>query len=166
MRTEHLADRHDVAGFTCGVKAMDDCLARHGLENERRGLSRTYVLLDDGDAVAGYYTLTVGGVMREVLPNAYGRGLPPFEIGMVLLARLAVAQDRQGSGLGRDLLIDAIDQALRVSERSAAPFIAVDPIDEQARAFYEHFGFRSIAGDEAGRMFLRVDHAKAALGRD
>ena len=40
---------------------------------------------------------------------------------------------------------------------------AVDPIDENARAFYDKFSFKQIRGDAGGRMYLRIDDALAAL---
>ena len=163
MRVERLADHHQLGSFTCGVKALDDWLRDHALENQRRNLSRTFVLLDDGDRIVGYYALTMGGVRREALPPRYGRGLPPHEIGMVLLARFAIADDHHGRGLGRDLLIEAIERAADAGTQVAARFIAVDPIDESARAFYGKFAFRQIQGDAGGRMHLRIDDALAAL---
>ena len=82
---------------------------------------------------------------------------------MVLLARLAVASAHQGQGLGRDLLIDAIKQAAIAGQHAAARFIAVDPIDENARSFYRAFGFQPVNGDAGGRMYLRIDEALTAL---
>ena len=163
MRVERLSDHHQLGSFTCGVKALDDWLRDHALENQRRDLSRTFVLLDDGDRIVGYYALTMGGVRREALPQRYGRVLLPYEIGMVLLARFAIADDHQGQGLGRDLLIEVIERAADAGTRVAARFIAVDPIDENARAFYDKFAFKQIQGDAGGRMYLRIDDALAAL---
>ncbi len=164
MRVERLDDHHEVGNFSCGVKDLDDWLSVHALDNQRRDLSRTFLLLDDADRVVGYYALTMGGVRKEVLPARYGRGLPKFDIGMVLLARFAIADERQGQGLGRDLLIEAIERAADAGTHVAARFIAVDPIDEAARAFYAKFGFRLVEGDVEGRMYLRIDEALAALG--
>jgi predicted N-acetyltransferase YhbS len=164
VRVERLTDHHDLRAFQCGVKELDDWLRAHALDNQRRNLSRTFVLADDIGHVAGYYSLTMGGVRREALPARYVRGLPSYDIGMVLLARLAVAHDRQGQGLGRDLLIEAIERAAIAGQHAAARFIAVDPIDENARSFYTAFGFRAVGGDTGGRMYLRIDEALAALG--
>ena len=164
MRVERLGDHHKVGNSSCGVKDLDDWLSVHALDNQRRDLSRTFLLLDDADHVAGYYALTMGGVRKESLPTRYGRGLPKFDIGMVLLARFAIAEERQGQGLGRDLLIEAIERAADAGTHVAARFIAVDPIDEAARAFYAKFGFRLVEGDVEGRMYLRIDEALAALG--
>ena len=164
MRVERLGDHHEVGNFSCGVKDLDDWLSVHALDNQRRDLSRTFLLLDDADRLVGYYALTMGGVRKEALPTRYGRGLPKFDIGMVLLARFAIADERQGQGLGRDLLIEAIERAADAGTHVAARFIAVDPIDEAARAFYAKFGFRLVEGDVEGRMYLRIDEALAALG--
>jgi|SRR5579884_1792257 len=168
MYVERLDGGHDFASFRCGVEALDIWLSVHALENQRRNLSRTFVLIDGGQVI-GYYSLTMGGVSKDELPRRYAKGLPnTFEIGMVLLARLAISIDHQGSGLGRDLLVDAIAQAATAGEHAAARFIAVDPIDDRARSFYAAFGFRDIPGDgEEGkgrRMYLRLDEAITAFG--
>lgn len=164
MYIERLGDHHHLDDFICGVKALDDWLKNHALENQRRDLSRTFVLVDEfSHEVVGYYSLTMGQVVRSELPRAYSRGLPDLPIGMVLLGRLAISEAAQGQGHGRDLLVDAILQAVRAGAHAAARFIAVDPIDEGARTFYRRFGFRDVRGDEEGRMYLRLKDAIAAL---
>lgn len=163
MRVERLGPSHDISSFSCRVTSLDDWLRNHALENQRRNLSRTFVLLDDGDHVVGYYALTMGGVTRSELPRRWARGVPAIEIGMVLLARLAVDAQHQGEGLGRDLLINAITRAVTAGHQAAARFLAVDPVDDTARAFYRHFGFEDIDGDERGRMFLRIDDALSSF---
>ena len=164
MRVERLGEHHEFGGFSCGVKDLDDWLHTHALDNQRRNLSRTFVLLDDANHVVGYYSLTMGGVRKEALPGQYGRGLPGYDIGMVLLARFAIAIGHQGQGLGRDLLIEAIERAADAGTQVAARFIAVDPIDENARSFYAKFAFRQVEGDVGNRMYIRIDDALAALG--
>ncbi|MHB8296559.1 MAG: GNAT family N-acetyltransferase [Acidimicrobiales bacterium] len=159
MHVERLSSAHDLTGFSCGNKTLDDWLRLHGWENDRRNLSRTYVLIDEADTVVGYYSLTMGGVRKEQLPKRYGHGLPNYDIGMVLIARLAISEPHQGQGWGRDLMLDAIEQSARAGAHAAARFLAVDPIDEPARAFYRRFGFRNIDGDPGGRMYLRLDEA-------
>jgi GNAT superfamily N-acetyltransferase len=163
MNVERLDSKHELANFHCGVKRLDDWLKSYALENQRRDLSRTFVLVEDTGSVVGYYSLTMGGVRRQQLPPRFGRGLPDVEIGMVLLGRLAVDTRRRGEGLGRDLLVDAVLQAVAAGEHAAARFLAVDPIDEAARGFYKHFGFRDVPGDEHDRMFMRLDEVRASL---
>ena len=163
MRVERLREQHDLSRFGCGNKALDDWLRGHAWENQRRDLSRTFVLVDDDGLVVGYYALTMGGVTKQDLPRRLGRGLPGYPIGMVLLARLAIDAGHQGEGLGRDLLVDAIEQASAAGQYAAARFIAVDPIDESARRFYRRFGFAEIDGDRQSRMYLRIDNALSSF---
>lgn len=165
VRVERLREHHAIGDFSCGVKALNKWLRAHARENQRRDLSRTFVLVDDAEHVVGYYALTMGGVRKEALPARYGRGLPAYDIGMVPLDRLAISHDRQGQGLGRDLLIEAIKRAAEAGQHAAARFIAVDPIDQNARSFYGVFGFRAVEEDSGGKMCLRIDEALAALGR-
>jgi hypothetical protein len=47
---------------------------------------------------------------------------------------------------------------------SAPRVIGVDPIDDNAPAFYRQFGFREIDGDLGSRMFMRLDDAAASFG--
>lgn len=53
-------------------------LQAHALENQRRNLSRTFVLVDDAGAVIGYYSLAMGGVVKDDLPRRLGRGFAPL----------------------------------------------------------------------------------------
>jgi GNAT superfamily N-acetyltransferase len=163
VRIERIRPQHVLKDFDCGVKELNEWLIKHAIENERRDLSRTFVLLGDSDEVVGFYSLTVGGVNVEKLPKKLAKGLPKFDIGMVLLGRLAISSKVQGRGLGRDLMVDAILHASVAGDNAAARFISVDPIDESARGFYSAFGFQDIGGDELGRMYLRIIDAVAAL---
>ncbi len=163
MRIQRLGENHILSGFDCGVKSLNDWLITYALENEKRDISRTFVLIDDSEDVIGYYSLSMGGVKTVDLPKNLGRNLPNYDIGMVLLGRLAVAAKMQGQKLGRNLLIDAIYHAAAAGQHAAARFIGVDPIDETARAFYEKFGFRDVGGDEQGRMYLRIDEVIEAF---
>lgn len=165
MQVELLSENHSVTRFESGVKSIDDWLCHHGLENQKRNLSRVVVVLSDSNEVIGYYSLTMGGGRKSNLPNSYARGFPPIEIGMVLLGRFAIKRAHQGQGIGRDLLVDAIIRATHAGEQVAARFICVDPIDDGARAFYKHFGFKDIEGDEHGRMYLSITQAQAALSQ-
>ena len=92
----------------------------------------------------------MGGDRREALPTGYERGLPQYEIGMVLLTRLAITDDHHRQRLGRDLLIEATERAAGAGTQVAVRIFAVDPI-ERARAFCERFAFKQIEGDSGGR---------------
>jgi GNAT superfamily N-acetyltransferase len=68
----------------------------------------------------------------------------------VILARLAVDKTAQGQGLSETLLIDAFRRTLELSETLGTHAVEVDAIDEQARAFYESYGFVPLIGHRCG----------------
>jgi predicted GNAT family N-acyltransferase len=60
---------------------------------------------------------------------------------VVLLGRLAIHEDLEGKGNGRLLLVDALRNCYQLSNSIAATGVIVDAIDEEAKAWYEKFGF-------------------------
>ena len=95
-----------------------------------------------GDAVVGFHTLVVGEVSPEQAPERIRKGLARHPIPLMVLARLAVAVDHQGQGLGAALLKDAIGRTLAAANIAGIRALAVHAKDERARGFYELFGFR------------------------
>lgn len=57
-------------------------------------------------------------------------------------ARLAVAVEHQGQGLGAALLKDAVGRTLAAADIAGIRALAVQAKDERAQSFYAHFGFR------------------------
>ena len=70
-----------------------------------------------------------------------------------LLGRLAVDRRRRGKGFGETLLVDALRRSWRLSKQIGSVAVVVDAKDQQAKAFYEHFGFMSLP-DQDRRLFL------------
>ena len=62
-------------------------------------------------------------------------------VAATLIGRLAIAQQRQGEGLGTLLLADALRRAYTSAAVVGSSMIVVDAISEQAAAFYEATGF-------------------------
>src|SRR5207248_719653 len=126
---------------SCGRDEPDSWLHAHPLDSERRDIARTFVVCRDDRRVVGYYSLTMGLVRMAEAPRKLVRGLPGYPIGMVLLARLAIDRKAQGTGLGAELLADALRRALHAGESAAARLVVVDALDDQAARFYQRFGF-------------------------
>jgi GNAT superfamily N-acetyltransferase len=59
----------------------------------------------------------------------------------MLLARLAVSSGAQGRGIGAGLLKDAMLRTLQAADIAGIRALAVHAKDENARRFYERFGF-------------------------
>ncbi len=140
MRVEKLTRLHRVEAFDCGQEPLNRFLTRFALPGQQAGASQTYVALD-GDQPIGFHTLVVGGVAQEGAPDRLRKGLPRQPVPVMILARLAVARDRQGQGLGGGLLKDAVLRTLQAADIAGIRALVVHAKDEAARAFYGHFGF-------------------------
>ena len=78
------------------------------------------------------------------------------------MGRLARDLKAKGSGLGEELLIDALFRSFSLSEQSiGAMAVIVDPISDSARSFYNKYGF--IALKDSSKMFLPMNTIKKLI---
>jgi GNAT superfamily N-acetyltransferase len=163
LRLERLSAEHDLAGFSCGVEALDDWLRRHALAAQKMDSARSFVVAR-GRRVVAYVSMTMGSVQRTDPPAALVRGMPAYPVGMVLISRLAVDQTEQGAGLGARLLADALRMAVLAGENAAARLVAVDAIDEPTATFYRRHGFTQTL-DHPLRLYRRIKDVRASIQR-
>jgi GNAT superfamily N-acetyltransferase len=134
--------RHDASSFDCGKDPLNTWIRNLAGQSARRGLARTFVTCDEAGRVRGYYALTATSISIETTTEAVRKRLPPhFPVPAILLARLAVDDAEQGRGLGRSLLADALERITLAAEQVGVRAILVDAIDDDAAAFYRHYGF-------------------------
>ncbi|NIC37191.1 GNAT family N-acetyltransferase [Halomonas desiderata] len=144
---EKIDERHDTSQFDCGQPSLNDFLKSMALKNARNQATVTYVICFKGtDKVAGYFALASGAVMRGSAPKRMQRNMPS-DIPVVVLGRLAVDQSCQGSGLGTDLLAEAVERALAAAEYVGVRALLVHALDEPAAAFYKKHGFEETPFD-------------------
>ena len=158
---EPLASHHDITRFSSGVPTLDAWLKGKARLNEARGGARTYVACA-GDRVAGFYSLAASSVERRRLSSRVGRNMPD-PVPVILLGQLAVDEDCRGRRLGTDLLVDAARRASSAAGVVGARAVAVQAIDERARAFYEKFGFRPFSEREPLMLVLRMSEIAELL---
>ena len=140
FRSQRFAATHDVADFTCGNEALDRWLHQHAVTAQAKRTSVTYVWTTAEGRVAAYYSLAPHLIENADLPRRLGRG-DPRQIPAILLARLALSSELRGTGLGGILLHDALSRAVSASQQAGGRYVVVDAIDDNARQFYEHYGF-------------------------
>ena len=173
-----LLERSDTTSdFQCEHDALNRFFHQEAGQNQRRDMSRTWVLRRPADRpelplVLGYYTLTVGSVERTTLPEAVTRRLPRYPIPAIVLGRLARDSRVKGQGYGEVLLDDAHRRALHVSEHVGAVVLVVDSKDLRAQQFYEKFGYELLlaSSPEAERwprrMFLPIATLRSSFEED
>ncbi|WP_057114186.1 hypothetical protein, partial [Mycobacterium tuberculosis] len=82
-------------------------------------------------------------------------------IPVLVLARLALDRQEQGTGLGGDLLLDALIRSVAGARHYGARALVVDAIDDRAAEFYGHHGFLPLEGR---RLYRRISDIARALG--
>ena len=107
------SERHDRAGFSCGVAELDEYLQRLATQHRRKGVSTVHVLVDTDvpHLILGYYTLSAAQVDALVLSDADRKKLPRCPVPCFRMGRLACRADRQGQGLGKLLMGCAVAEA-------------------------------------------------------
>ena len=112
-RVEKLRRDHPIDGFDCGREELNRYLLRYAWQNQQAGAAQTYVGVV-GEVMVGYYTLAVGQVTLEDAPERLKKGLAKHPVPVMLLARLAIDRRwRQGQGVGKALLRDAMQRTLK-----------------------------------------------------
>jgi predicted N-acetyltransferase YhbS len=136
---QSLGDDHDLTAFSCGNAQLDVWLRQHAHAATGQG-TRTYVMVDEGERVVGYFAVAPHTIDRDQLSKKAGRGAP-HHIPAVLLAKLALDETLHGQRLGGELLVAALDTIVDAARRAGGKFVVVDAIDEGAAAFYAHHEF-------------------------
>ncbi|HRD89801.1 MAG TPA: GNAT family N-acetyltransferase [Accumulibacter sp.] len=136
-----LSAAHHLDTFDCGEAVLDDWLKRRAMANQLSGASRTFVVADREQHVYGYYAMAAGAVSHQTATRSVRRNMPdPFPV--MILARLAVDHRAQGTKLGASLLQDAVKRTAIVSQNAGVRALLVHAINDQAKQFYEHYGFQ------------------------
>ena len=148
-KPRRLAEDDDLDGFHSG----NEWLRVHAKTALGRGTAITYVTHAEDGVLAGFYSLSANSVNRDGVRGWLARNTPA-QIPVLLLGTLAIDERYQGNGLGWRLLQDALERSLSVSAQVGARALVVDPLDENAAGFYEHFGFSHIPDN--ARMFLKL----------
>lgn len=163
-RPEPLGKHHRIDQFDCGEPALDEWIARHARGAQSAGSARVYVTtLVDGETVVGYYALAAAHVSPEEATERALKGQPQSRpVPAILLVRLAVDRGHQRVGIGRSLLQDALLRCLEAAEAIGARVLLVHAKHEEAKTWYEQYGFEESPSDPLHLLTLLKD-ARALL---
>jgi GNAT superfamily N-acetyltransferase len=162
FRVEALRSSHSLDGFACGKAALDEWLKQYARNATSQG-TRTYVLIDaTADAIVGYFAIAPHLLERDSVPTQIGRGAPR-QIPAILLAKLALDKGSQGKGLGRALLVRALEKIVDSARQAGGKLVVVDAIDDEAAQLYEHHDFVAVPGN-AHRLVMKISTVARELG--
>jgi len=151
-----LGANHVLEDFDCGKPGLNEWLLRHARQAQASGSAKTFIVTE-GHRLAGYYNLAVGQIDTLEAPDRVRKGMGGYPIPVVILARLAVAMQDHGRGIGIGMLQDAIRRTVAISERAAVRALLTHPIDVDAERFYLRFGFEASAAQEKQPLLLLKD---------
>lgn len=136
---------HNRTAFDCNVQALNDFLHKTARQHREKGLSNTFVLLDETNQreILGFSTLSFLEIEADALPREHFRSVPTsMRLPAAKLARLAVDKHHQGKGYGELLVADAVKRvAATCRESGGVVGFFVDAKDELVKRFYLRFGF-------------------------
>jgi predicted GNAT family N-acyltransferase len=134
---------HDRAAFHCGVPALDDYLHKYAAQQNAKGLSTVFVMVDNKapSKILGFYTLSAAQIDVQQLSDTQRKRLPRYPVPCFRMGRLARAVESCGAGLGEILIGCAVDRCLHARSLVGAYALLVDAKDEMAKSFYERYGF-------------------------
>lgn len=124
--------------------------------NNQANSARTFVVCDDLKVV-GYYSPAVGSVEYDDVLPGIEKGLARHPVPVVILARLAVDAGYKRYGLGKGLLRDALLRILHISDQIGIRAVFVNAKNDDARIFYEKYGFEPMPDNPLKLMLLIKD---------
>lgn len=155
--------RFDRTEFSCGKESLDAWLKQYAGQSERRDTTRTFLAIDpESDRVVGYYATTAIELDLNAEAAAFGVGRRRYPMPAVLIARLAVDSRWQGRGVGKNLLVDALQRIFEASAAVGFEVVVVHAIDADASTFYRRYGFNAFADDEL-RLFMTTKTLRATF---
>lgn len=151
------------ATFDCGEESLNYWLHAQSGQQEKRGNTRTFLAREENvNHVVGYYSSVIAQIEASQSAQVIGVGTGRYPISAVLIARLAVDLNHQGSGLGSLLLVHALRGALSISEHAGLEVVVVDALNVEAMAFYRRHGFASFE-DNPLRLFVTLKQIAVSL---
>ena len=147
--------------FDCGIPEMNIYLSRYAVRNTKKRIGNTFVAIsgENPQKPLGYYTVSMGQILFEELPESMSKGLPRYPIPSFRIEKLAVDSSMQGKGLGELLLENALKKALQVSSDVAVYCILVDALNQKAKDFYLKYSFLPLNNSDL-TLYLPLDTLK------
>lgn len=140
IRIRRLRPDDDRGRFVSGDPDLDHFFHRFAGQNQfRHHLGASYVAEADGHLL-GFVTLSASSIEIDALPPEHTKRMPRYPLPVLRIARLAVASNARGQGIGQALLRFALGLARRTATEIGCVGVVVDA-KPSAEPFYRRFGF-------------------------
>lgn len=134
-----LEPEHELDGFECRSEEQTAWLRRHARQSSGAGTTRVLVVAPaDSAEVVAYYAWCMASIALADAPERLRKGAGRYPQPVALLARLGVALEHEGNGLGAGLLQDVVARTHALSSEIGCRGLLVHAETREASSFYEH----------------------------
>jgi ribosomal protein S18 acetylase RimI-like enzyme len=135
-----LRDDHDLSRFCCGDRDLDKFINGKLKKYHEKNRVKTFcACLRGSTTVYGLYTLSIRSEDAKLLlenERGFEKHFPAIHIGT-----LAVARHLQGNGLGKILLLNALERSYYVAQNVAVFGVALRSLNDRTTRLYESYRF-------------------------
>ena len=125
--------------FECRSVEQTEWLRQHARQANAAGTTKVFVVTEpDSVDVVAYYAWSMASIAIEDSPTTLRKGAGRYPQPVALLARLGVALDHEGRGLGAGLLADVIGRTAQLGAEIRCRGLLVHAETAGARDFYLH----------------------------
>ena len=134
--------KHNRTNFNCGDNILNLYLQKFANQDQKRSLSKIYVLADN-KKIIGFYTVSAHSVSKNSMPVNITSG-NYNDLPFLLLGRLAVDKSYQGEGYGEALVYHACKVTMNAAEQIGIFGMIVEAKNDKVMEFYKKLGFKQL----------------------
>lgn len=161
-----LASNHELGPFHCSVEALDFWLKSTARHAQSARVAHTFVWesAENSAQVVAYYSLSAHLIGRAEVRNVMGSGLGRY-VPATLIGKLALDESLQGHGLGKRLVVDALNRIIESTKSGpASAAVLIHAQSDRARSLYGSLGFQHVSDGGSG-MLLKLSDFVVAYAR-
>jgi len=158
IEIEILSEHHDISGFSCGIKEIDEFIYEEAMDFQNERLGVTYLFFYEKRLI-GFVTLSMADLRKRKMNEEDKLPIGKENYPALQISQLAVCNDLQEKhGIGTYICDFCHAQSLGHSEKIGCRFLVLNAI-QKAIGFYDKYGFKLLPKQEGRKepiMFLNI----------
>jgi|ERR1700687_4779405 len=154
--------------FSCGKQNIDNFLFHSAPDQHKKSHCRVYYAIHDG-ALAGFYSLAAASRNADLISQ---QAIEYFErishAPCIYLGMIGVQEKWQANGIGKKLMIHAMETTVQVAELVGIYALILQAADAEIGRRYKKWGFEYFLGEQERpqpNMFIALETIKKARAK-